>query len=208
MLSRARAGKQAKSLGKSPVVAGAEPAGKVAGELALIGPHPKDANRNTRGRWTPDNAGHLETGVHSRRRSLLLSPIRLEMRAAILSDTGHTDNDVPRAFSIIVDQLIEARLIAQSYFEFLAASGGPITTKGRQRRCVEGWSRASDRVAKFASMVGLERRARRTQSPIEWLRSLDNEQGGNDDDAPDLTETGSPITDAAETPNIDDNPDR
>src|SRR5262249_8939704 len=116
--------------------------------------------------------GPVVHSAYSRRRSLLLAPIRHEMRTTILADIGHTDSDVRRAMSIIIDQLIEARLIAQSYFEFLAAAGGPITTKGRQRRCVEGWCRASDRVAKFAQMIGLERRRRHVnQSPIEWLES-------------------------------------
>lgn len=142
-------------------------------ELAPVGPHPRLPGRNARGRFQKDNDDALVHGANSQRRSLLLEPIRHDIRVAILSDIAHTDADVPRALSIIIDQLVEARLIAQSYFEFLASSGGPITTKGRQRRAVDGWSRASDRVAKFASMVGLERRIRRVQeSPAEWLERI------------------------------------
>jgi hypothetical protein len=73
---------------------------------------------------------------------------------------GLCDADVPRALSTIVDQLIEARLIAQSYFSFLEAQGEALTTKGRQRRAAEGYRCAADRVAKFASMIGLQRRTK------------------------------------------------
>jgi len=149
------------------------------GELAPVG-------RDARGRFVADNDGHLMHGAHSRKRSLLLVPIRREMCSGILADLGHTDEDAPRALSIVVDQLVEARLIAQSYFEFLAASGGAITTKGRQRRAVEGYMRASDRVAKFASMIGLEKRARRVnESAREWLMRTSNErqtQSDNEND--------------------------
>jgi hypothetical protein len=63
--------------------------------------------RDARRRWAAENDGHLIHGVNSRKRSLFLVPIRREMRAAILSDTGHNGDDPPaRALSIIIDQLI------------------------------------------------------------------------------------------------------
>jgi hypothetical protein len=168
-----------------------------------------NGQRDARGRFTRRNAAALTHGARSQQRSLLLAPIRQEVRAAILSDVGHTDADVPRALSIIIDQLAEARLIAQSYFEFLAASGGPITTKGRQRRAVEGWSKAAAHVAKFASMIGLERRARKiVESPQEWLERLAREQqeqeGRDDDEAPNVAEQTGRIVQTEQQTETDD----
>ena len=115
-------------------------------------------------------------------RPLSLHAARVELRTAILRDLGVTEADVPRVLSMAVDRLIEAHLIASSYFEFLATSGGPITTKGRQRRAVDGWNRASAVVAKFAVLVGLERRPKPLHaSPRAWLESL---QPDEPDDSP------------------------
>jgi hypothetical protein len=159
---------------------------------------PAGNERDQLGRFTAGNTGHLIYGVHSKRRSLLLAPIRQEMRSAILADLGHTNADAPRTLSIVIDQLAEARLIAQSYFEFLAASGGPISTKGRQRRCVEGFLKASMTVAKFASMIGLERRTKRPQlTPAEWLQGLEpnNDDNNNSDNGKGATDDAAATED-------------
>jgi hypothetical protein len=178
-------------------------------EIARIG------QRDARGRFVRANTAALQHGAHSVRQSRLLEPVRAEMRAAILSDLGHTEEDAPRALSIVVDQLVEARLIAQSYFEFLASSGGPITTKGRQRRAVQGWATASTHVAKLVQLVGVQRRARRTQTPIEYLESLPSteQEETSDDQTPDATEQTGRLSQAdsdAETtkPNMDPAADR
>jgi hypothetical protein len=74
----------------------------------------------------------------------------------------------------LAQQLVEARLIASTYFDFLTRSGGPITTKGRSRRAVDGYFRAADRVAKYAALVGLDRRPRELAptSAREWLEAV------------------------------------
>lgn len=163
--SRTKGRKHAKSLGNSRVSKAArsaeqaadrvsEPAESPSTELAPIG-------RDARGRFAPGNNGHLSHGAMSEQRALALAPVRQEMVNGILLDLGFAAlAEAPRALTLIVFQLVEARFIAQSYFDFLAASGGPITTKGRQHRAVDGYLKAADRVGKFGAMIGLERRAR------------------------------------------------
>ena len=112
-------------------------------------------------------------GAYSERARVLAEPLRLELRAAVLSDQGHGEADVPAVLSVMVDQFTEARMLALAYWTFLAESGGPITTKGRQRRAVDGYLRAAAAVEKLARRLGLRRQTRTvTQTPREWLESL------------------------------------
>src|SRR5207249_4624004 len=135
------------------------------------GPEIAPSGRDSRGRFAKENRASLTHGVTSR--AMLLAESRRELRTAILIVHGYTNHDVPHVLSIAVDRLVEAHLIASAYFEFLASTGGVITSKGRQRRAVEGWSRACDRVAKFATMLGLERRPRQVhETPIAWLERI------------------------------------
>jgi hypothetical protein len=150
----------------------AKPAEPPSPELAPLGPHPTDSNRDARGRFTRNNNGHLSHGAESEQRALMLAPERQAERALILDGLGLTETDVTRPLSYAIDRLVEAHFIAQSYIAFLAASGGVITSKGRQRRAVDGWGKAADRVAKFAQLVGLERRTRDIKmSTRDWLLS-------------------------------------
>jgi hypothetical protein len=153
-----------------------KPTQELAPSGIALAPHPKFPGRNVRGCWTADNTDSMTTHrAYSRRRREELTPMRQEMRTAILADRGFTESDVPRVLSTIVDQFCEARLIAFTYFQFLANSGGPITAKGRQRRAVDGYLKASDRVAKLAGMVGLDRRQKET-TLADWFA-----EGGDDD---------------------------
>jgi hypothetical protein len=129
-----------------------------------------------------DNA--LTHGVTSQRRWAELAPMLHAERINILDAKGHTETDADPVKVRIVDAFNQSVVMMNTYFEFLSSTGGPISVKGRTRRAVEGWSRAADRVAKFATMLGLERRARRVnQSPVEWLESLP-EKGVEDADSP------------------------
>ncbi len=153
-------------------------------QRAPAGPHPRLAGRDARGCFSRHNTDAITHGARSQQRREELAPLRREIRAAILADRGFTEADVPRVVSIIVDQFCEARLIAASYFQFLADSGGPITTKGRQRRAVDGYLRASDRVTKLAQVIGLGREPRDADLSLEsWLAQTDDaadEKAGDD----------------------------
>ena len=179
-----------KSLGKSRVHSAETAAENPVRQVALVGPR-RDPNRNERGQFTKDNNGHLETGVHSAKRWAELAPMLQADRVAILDAKGHTERDADPVMVRIVDAFNQSVVMMNSYFEFLSSTGGPISVKGRTRRAVEGWSRAADRVAKFASMLGLERRPRVVhQTAREWLESLDTEAQQHDGSPNDNGETG------------------
>jgi hypothetical protein len=85
--ARARKGKGPQSLSKSrisersakPVERPAERPDETAEELALVGPHPTDPDRNALGRYTTDNDGHLSIGTHSEKRwAALRAALRAE----------------------------------------------------------------------------------------------------------------------------------
>jgi hypothetical protein len=82
-----------------------------------------------------------------------------EHRIYILQSKGFTEGDADPAFVKIVDACNQSVATMNAFFNFITSTGGPISAKGRTRRAVEGWSRAADRVSKFASMIGLEKRA-------------------------------------------------
>ena len=138
------------------------------------GPKRRRHSRRTRARISASLQGNRRAvthGAHDRRALLAFEATRRERRAQILADRGIDENDVPMTLSIIIDRFIEATFFAESYFAFVARSGGPITTKGRQRRAVDGWNRACDRVDRLASKIGLTRQTRDVNlSPVEWLR--------------------------------------
>ena len=61
-----------------------------------------------------------------------------------------------------------------AFFHFITTTGGPLSVKGRTRRAVEGWSRACDRCAKLAGMIGLQRE-QKVQSIDDWLNEPGDE---------------------------------
>lgn len=142
-------------------------------QLAPVGPHPTLPGRNARGRFAADNDGHTSIGVFSKKKWAALGPMLHDERVSILQSKGFTEADADPVMVRVVDALNQSVVMMNSYFDFIVQTNGPISAKGRQKRCVEGWSRAADRVAKFAAMLGLEKRARVVhQSPAEWLAGL------------------------------------
>jgi hypothetical protein len=61
---------------------------------------------------------------------------------------------------------------------------GLTTPRGRVRSAYASYLSTLDRYIRLAQMIGLERRARKTQTPAEWLAGLDergNAEGTGDD---------------------------
>jgi len=172
--SRAPRRKGPKSLRQSRVSKRAERAGETAGELALVGPHSKDTNRNALGRYIAGNDGHLSVGTYSEKRWTALQAALREEHVNILRAKGFTEDDADPVMSKVVDGFNQAVVMMNSYFEFLASTGGPVSVKGRTRRACEGWSKAADRVHKFAMALGLERKSRRVNESVREF--LDRER--------------------------------
>jgi hypothetical protein len=73
--------------------------------------------------------------------------------------------------------------------------GGPVTSKGKTRGLLQAWGSFFDRELRAAEKLGLVRRARRTQTPVEWLESLgEKEAPMNDDHAPDISDADRDAT--------------
>lgn len=119
-------------------------------ELALGG-------RDRQGRFTHTNTEQRTHGAYSLHRWQELAPVIAERRKGLLTQKGLSDADVPPSLGIIIDALIEADVMRSAFFHFITTTGGPLSVKGRTRRAVEGWSRAADRCAQLAKMIGLER---------------------------------------------------
>jgi hypothetical protein len=143
-------------------------------EVAPVGPHPTDPNRNALGRYAKNNDGHTETKVYSAKEWAALAPRLHADQIEILAAKGFTEEDADPVMRYATAGLIQAKTIADHYFQYLMQAGGPVSPKGRTRRAVEGWSRAVDRVAKFSAMLGLQRQPRRiAQSTLEWLEGTE-----------------------------------
>lgn len=124
-----------------------------------------------------NNAGHLSHGALSQKKLEGLQAALAEEHTRILRAKGFTLDDADPVMSRVVEGFTQSVVMMHSYFDFLMQSGGPISVKGRTRRAVEGWSRAADRVAKFATMLGLQRKARRVnETPAEWLERIGQQQ--------------------------------
>ena len=136
--------------------------------------------------WVPRNVGRLETGVYSAQARQALQPAIEAERHALLRSLVHTERTVPPVTAYVVDSLLESRMIAASFFKFLAErSAGDIavlgvTTRGRIARATDSHGRAVDRVAKLAGMLGLERRPRRTRRATAPMAALKRALEGDD----------------------------
>jgi hypothetical protein len=140
--------------------------------------------RDSKGRFTRDNAAHLRTLEHSGQLRAALAPLKQELVERVRVQLGADTDDAPETLLGVIDAYAEARLLRSSAFVRLSQLGGFMTSKGKARALLSTWGAAFDREMRAAERLGLVRRARRAQTPIEWLRSLGDEtqQGGPDDE--------------------------
>jgi len=145
--------------------------------------------RDQRGRFTRANTEQRTHGAYSLHRWQELAAVIVERRTALVTSKGFTSDDVPPSLSIIVDALIEADVMRSSFFAYITATGGPLSVKGRTRRAVEGWSRACDRCAKLAGMIGLQREPK-AETVDDWFTRADDDRGDEHErDEPQRDET-------------------
>ena len=95
-----------------------------------------------------------------------------EEEAAILVDLGGPDN-VSAACRALVRGLAQEIVLRDAAWAYLLQTGGQISTKGRIRPIVRLHGERSDRVARLAKDVGLQRWARSITdlSAEEYLRA-------------------------------------
>lgn len=133
--------------------------------------------RDANGRFTSNNTGHLQTLEHSAQLRAALAPIKADLVQRTRVQLGADDDDAPETLLGVIDMYCEARLLRSSAFVRIGQLGGFMTAKGKARALLATWASAFDRELRAAERLGLTRRARRAQSPAEWLNSLDAEEG-------------------------------
>jgi hypothetical protein len=188
---------------KTRVSSASEPAAELADGggigAVLTGLIARKNKRDSKGRFGPSNAAHLGGLEYSAQLRAALEPLKRDMVQRVRVQLAADTDDAPETLLGVIDAYAEARLLRSSAFVRLSQLGGFVTAKGNARALLSTWGAAFDREMRAAERLGLVRRARRTQTPIEWLRSLDdNEQHKEEDDdeqAPDAEQQpGSPIT--------------
>lgn len=149
------------------------PSGEVGRDTAACrcgaGPHPDDPNRCSMGHMIQGNDAAVVAGERSAAFWREHETARRELREAILADAGHDPDDAPQALAAAADSLAMAQLVQQSAYLRMLEQGGPLSASGRARRCFDVWVKATDRVERYARLVGLERKARQAESLEEIM---------------------------------------
>lgn len=141
------------------------PSGEAGTDTAVCrcgaGAHPEDPDRCAMGHMIRGNTAAVVAGERSAQFWREHAAARRELREQILADAGHEPDDAPEALRLAADSLAQATLVQQSAYLRMIEEGGPLSSKGRARRCFDVWIRATDRVERYARLVGLKRRSRK-----------------------------------------------
>jgi hypothetical protein len=132
-----------------------------------IGAVGSDTDRDAAGRFVAGNQAALVTGEHSEAFWNAQEGARRAIEAACLSDKGHTVEDAPKALLFAVESISQAVLIRDAAFRRVVESGGPLTSKDRQRAAFTVWQAAVDRLERHLRLLTLERTARDVNDSIE-----------------------------------------
>ena len=135
---------------------------------APLGENGSDSDHDERGRFTLGNQARVVVGHRSRRFWQEHEHARQEIYTTVITDTGHTPEDAPRALSIAADGIAQASILRDAAYHRMVEVGGPLTNHGRARRAFTVWLAAADRVERHIRLVGL----RRVPKPVQSLDEL------------------------------------
>ena len=164
----------------------AEPIAKSAAERpeTVKQPHPTDPRRWADGTQRPGVDSLARKHPKFATNTAAVQEWLREKRAAIIADRGG-----PQALSTALEsaagELAFVLFVLDQWQAHFIQKG--LTTKGgRVRSAYQSYLSTLDRYIRLAQMIGLERRARRTQTPVEWLESLDGKgpEAPDDENAP------------------------
>ena len=122
------------------------------------------ADRDDKGRFV---RGLLKTGEHSEAFWVALEPVKADIVARVRKQLAAADDDAPETLLAIIDGFAEAHLLRKSALVRLCMQGGPVTNKGKVRGLLQAWGSFFDRELPAVERLGIARRARRAQTPIE-----------------------------------------
>ena len=98
-----------------------------------------------------------------------MADAKRELLEQVRRDTGLA-GDAAETMRGLQEAYSEVRLFRQAMCYGWWSSRGPITSKGKARALWTAYCAASDRELKLAQTIGLERRQKKTLSPLEALR--------------------------------------
>jgi hypothetical protein len=156
---------------------------------ALGGLLARRSERDSKGRFTRDNTGHLGGLEHSMQLRAALEPLKRDMVLSVRRQLAADSDNAPETLLGVIDAYCEARLLRSSAFVRLSQLGGFMTSKGKARALLGTWASAFDREMRAAERLGLERRSKSiSKSPRAWLEALDNNADGEEEHTTDETE--------------------
>ena len=121
------------------------------------------------GRFTASNTAAGTTLERSEAFWTAVADAKRELLEQVRRDTGLA-GDAAETMRGLQEAYSEVRLFRQAMYLRLVELAGPITSKGKARALWTAYCAASDRELKLAQTIGLERRQKKTLSPLEALR--------------------------------------
>jgi hypothetical protein len=125
------------------------------------------------GRFTSSNTAAGTTLARSEAFWAAVADAKRELLEQVRRDAG-LDGDAVEALRGLQEAYCEARLFRQAMYLRLVELGGPITAKGKARALWTAYCAASDRELKLAQTIGIERKQKRVQTPLEALRGVED----------------------------------
>jgi hypothetical protein len=168
------------SSGPAPAVSADDASDAASASVAGKQPHPVYTDRWADGTQRPGFPGPALT--HGARSALVragelpgeegAAVARTERQEGIVADLGGED-----ALSTVArDQAgryAELSIVADHLWDNIGRNG-VLTTKGRQRAALTAYLQVQDRLVRLAQMLGVERKAKRTLSPLDYVNGRDD----------------------------------
>jgi len=126
--------------------------------------------RGDDGRFVAGNTEAAGPMTYSEQLWALVEPACRETAASVRRDLGLDGDDASEIQRGLIENYVEARLLRESLWAQLVDRGGPVTAKGNSRRVLDAYWKASDRERDRAQLLGLARRQKRVEDPIEGVR--------------------------------------
>lgn len=140
--------------------------------------------------------GQVKTGEFSASFAADVAPLKVNTINRVKAQLAIAEGDGTETLLNTIDMYAEMNLLRRATFMQIAASGGPITNKGKLRALTSAYLSFFDRELKAAEKLGLERRSRRTHTTTrDWL--LDNREHpiNREDETADVDATLDAVTD-------------
>ncbi len=134
----------------------------------------READRDRTGRFVRGNRAALVHGAGSEQFWSAVQDDLTERRRQLLADCGCTEADAPKALGHLVDGALQAIAVRDGAFTRIAALGGPLTLRGRNRAAFTVWRDTAASALKHLSALAslsFDRRAKQVPSLAAYLET-------------------------------------